>query len=58
MTVYQCPKCELRFSYETEVEDHLEQDHHHKDGDERDVPTPPKWHHAHHTSLDDLESSP
>jgi hypothetical protein len=27
MTVHQCPKCELRFSWVTELEDHCRQDH-------------------------------
>ena len=27
MTVHQCPKCELKFSYKTEVDDHCRQDH-------------------------------
>ena len=27
MTVHQCPKCELRFSYKTEVDDHCWHDH-------------------------------
>lgn len=27
MTVHQCPKCELRFSWITELEDHCRQDH-------------------------------
>ena len=27
MAVHQCPKCELRFSYKTEVDDHCWHDH-------------------------------
>lgn len=27
MTVHQCPKCELRFTWVTELEDHCRQDH-------------------------------
>ncbi|HEY8300650.1 MAG TPA: hypothetical protein VIG48_02000 [Jatrophihabitans sp.] len=27
MTVHQCPKCELKFSYKTEVDDHCRHDH-------------------------------
>ncbi len=27
MTVHQCPKCELRFTWITELEDHCRQDH-------------------------------
>lgn len=27
MTVHQCPKCELKFSYKTEVDDHCWHDH-------------------------------
>jgi hypothetical protein len=27
MTVHQCPKCELRFSYKTELDDHCWHDH-------------------------------
>jgi hypothetical protein len=27
MTVHQCPKCELRFAYKTEVDDHCRHDH-------------------------------
>lgn len=27
MSVHQCPKCELRFSWVTEVDDHCRQDH-------------------------------
>ncbi len=27
MTVHQCPKCELRFSFKTEVDDHCWHDH-------------------------------
>lgn len=27
MTVYQCPKCELRFTWQTELDDHCHQDH-------------------------------
>jgi hypothetical protein len=27
MTIHQCPKCELRFTWKTELEDHCQQDH-------------------------------
>jgi hypothetical protein len=27
MTVHQCPKCELRFTYQTELDDHCSHDH-------------------------------
>jgi hypothetical protein len=27
MTVHHCPKCELRFSYKTELDDHCWHDH-------------------------------
>jgi hypothetical protein len=27
MTVHQCPKCELRFTWKTELDDHCQQDH-------------------------------
>jgi hypothetical protein len=27
MTIHQCPKCELRFDWKTEVDDHCTQDH-------------------------------
>jgi hypothetical protein len=27
MTVHQCPKCELRFTWKTELDDHCAQDH-------------------------------
>lgn len=27
MTVHQCPKCELRFDYKTELDDHCWHDH-------------------------------
>ena len=27
MTVHQCPKCELKFAYKTEVDDHCRHDH-------------------------------
>ncbi len=27
MSVHQCPKCELRFSWATELDDHCRQDH-------------------------------
>lgn len=27
MTVHQCPKCELRFTYQTELDDHCAHDH-------------------------------
>jgi hypothetical protein len=27
MTVHQCPKCELRFDWKTELDDHCRQDH-------------------------------
>ena len=27
MTVHQCPKCELRFSWKTELDDHCWHDH-------------------------------
>ena len=27
MTVHQCPKCELRFSWRTELDDHLREEH-------------------------------
>jgi hypothetical protein len=27
MTVHQCPKCELRFSWITELDDHCREDH-------------------------------
>jgi hypothetical protein len=27
MTVHQCPKCELRFSWKTELDDHCRRDH-------------------------------
>jgi len=27
MTIYQCPKCELRFSWKTELDDHCSHDH-------------------------------
>lgn len=27
MTVHQCPKCELRFAYKTELDDHCWHDH-------------------------------
>lgn len=27
MTVHQCPKCELRFDYQTELDDHCRHDH-------------------------------
>jgi|GEM_PF-3229101 len=27
MTVHQCPKCELRFTWKTELEDHCATDH-------------------------------
>jgi hypothetical protein len=27
MSVYQCPKCELRFTWKTELDDHCQQDH-------------------------------
>ncbi len=32
MTIHQCPKCELRFSWKTELDDHCWHDH-------------PKFHH-------------
>jgi hypothetical protein len=57
MTVHQCPKCELRFSHVTELNDHCGKDHpsfhhdypvrgvHHWDGDstasEPSTPDPP-----------------
>lgn len=27
MTVHQCPKCELRFDWQTELDDHCRHDH-------------------------------
>ncbi|HEX8093468.1 hypothetical protein [Jatrophihabitans sp.] len=27
MTIHQCPKCELRFTWKTELDDHCQQDH-------------------------------
>ena len=27
MTIHQCPKCELRFTWKTELDDHCNQDH-------------------------------
>lgn len=27
MTVHQCPKCELRFSWKTELDDHCREEH-------------------------------
>jgi hypothetical protein len=27
MTVHQCPKCELRFTWQTELDDHCRTDH-------------------------------
>jgi hypothetical protein len=27
MTIHQCPKCELRFTWQTELDDHCRQDH-------------------------------
>lgn len=27
MTVHQCPKCELRFAWKTELDDHIWHDH-------------------------------
>lgn len=27
LTIHQCPKCELRFNYRTELDDHLWHDH-------------------------------
>lgn len=27
MTIHQCPKCELRFAFKTELEDHCRTDH-------------------------------
>ena len=27
MSVHQCPKCELRFTWKTELDDHCQQDH-------------------------------
>jgi hypothetical protein len=45
MTVHQCPKCELRFEWQTELDDHCRHDH-------------PKFHHdypvrgLHHNDLD------
>ncbi len=27
MTIHQCPKCELRFSWNTELDNHLREDH-------------------------------
>jgi hypothetical protein len=27
MTVHQCPKCELRFTWKTELDDHCREDH-------------------------------
>jgi hypothetical protein len=27
MTIHQCPKCELRFDYKTELDDHCRHDH-------------------------------
>jgi hypothetical protein len=27
MTIYQCPKCELRFTWKTELDDHCSHDH-------------------------------
>lgn len=27
MSVYQCPKCELRFTWHTELDDHCSKDH-------------------------------
>ncbi|HEY0166170.1 MAG TPA: hypothetical protein VGB75_03920 [Jatrophihabitans sp.] len=27
MTVHQCPKCELRFTWKTELDDHCNNDH-------------------------------
>jgi hypothetical protein len=27
MTVHQCPKCELRFTWQTELDDHCHQEH-------------------------------
>jgi hypothetical protein len=27
MSVHQCPKCELRFSWRTELDDHLREEH-------------------------------
>ena len=27
MTIHQCPKCELRFTWKTELDDHCREDH-------------------------------
>ena len=47
--VVQCPKCELRFTNEVELQDHLERDHHRPDAIEADIPEPripvQEWHH-------------
>ena len=40
MAILQCPKCELRFTNESELQDHLENDHEDPDTPERDVPSP------------------
>jgi hypothetical protein len=38
MAVVQCPKCELRFSSNAELDDHLENDHEDPDTPEADIP--------------------
>lgn len=63
MTAHQCPKCELRFTYKTEVDDHCWHDHPefrheypaaarpHGDSDARTAPPPPATPRpAHHVS--------
>lgn len=44
MTVHQCPKCELRFRWPTELEDHCRSDHpefHHEYPARSVAPEPP-----------------
>lgn len=44
MTTHQCPKCELRFTWQTELDDHCREDHprfrHEYPGRRVEVPTP------------------
>ena len=50
MTIHQCPKCELRFTWQTELDDHCRTDH-------------PDFHHdypvwsAHHPPADSTAES-
>lgn len=42
MAVRQCPKCDLRFTNESELEDHLLRDHDDPETPELEVPSPRK----------------